>query len=86
MLFPLSIDAGPDGQIYVLDAGNARIQVFDAEGEYLTQWGHRGGGEDEFDFGLGLVPEDFAGSVAVDGEGYIYVAEVFNRRIAGFAP
>jgi hypothetical protein len=39
LFFPLSVDRGPDGRYFVLDAGNARIQVFDAEGKYLTQWG-----------------------------------------------
>ncbi|MBI2504902.1 MAG: hypothetical protein HYW07_16920 [Candidatus Latescibacteria bacterium] len=87
MVFPLSFDVGPDGRFLVLDAGNGRIQVFDAEGEYLTQWGHKGSGEGEFDFGTGaLGAEDLAGSVAVDGEGFIYVAEVGNRRIQKFAP
>jgi hypothetical protein len=84
-LYPLSFDGSPDGRVYVLDAGNARIQVFDEEGQYLTQWGHKGSDEGEFDFGSGRVPEDFAGSVAVDGEGYIYVADVGNRRIQKFA-
>jgi hypothetical protein len=86
LLMPLSFDVGPDGRIYVLDAGNARIQVFDEEGQYLTQWGRKGSAEGEFDFGSGRVPEDFAGSVAVDSEGYIYVADVGNRRIQKFAP
>lgn len=86
MIFPLSFAPGPDGRIYVLDAGNARIQVFDALGKYLTQWGRKGSGEGDFDFGSGRVPEDFAGSVVVDGEGYIYVADVGNRRIQKFAP
>jgi DNA-binding beta-propeller fold protein YncE len=84
--YPLSLDGSPDGRVYVLDAGNARIQVFDITGKYLTQWGHEGSGEGEFDFGSGRVPEDFAGSVAVDSEGFIYVADVGNRRIQKFAP
>ena len=85
-LFPLSFDGSEDGRIYVLDAGNARIQVFDIEGKYLTQWGRKGSGEGEFDFGSGRAAEEFAGSVAVDGEGYIYVADVGNKRIQKFAP
>lgn len=85
-LYPLSLDGSPDGRVYVLDAGNARIQVFDIEGKYLTQWGRKGSGEGEFDFGSGRTPEDFAGSVAVDGEGYIYVADELNKRIQKFAP
>ena len=85
-IFPLSFDGSADGRIYVLDAGNARIQVFDLEGNYITQWGRKGSDEGEFDFGNGSVPEDFAGSVAVDDEGNIYVADVGNGRIQKFAP
>ena len=85
-IIPLSFDVGPDQRMYVLDAGNARIQVFDFEGNYLTRWGRRGSGPGEFDFGSGQNVEDFAGSVAVDREGFIYVADVFNQRIQKFAP
>jgi len=84
--FPLSFDAGPDQRIYVLDAGNARIQVFDVEGNYITQWGHKGSGPGEFSFGGGRTVEDFAGSVAVDDDGFIYVFDAGNRRIQQFAP
>lgn len=80
---------GPDGRFYVLDAGNSRIQVFDATGDYLTQWGTRGSKEGEFDFGVVGNTDIFrslAGSIAVDDEGLIYVADVFNNRIQQFAP
>jgi hypothetical protein len=36
-VFPLSFDGAADGRVYVLDAGNARIQAFDPDGNYLTQ-------------------------------------------------
>lgn len=85
-IFPLSLAVIPGERFFVLDAGNARIQVFDAEGNYITQWGHQGSTPDAFDFGSGRVPEDFAGSVIADAEGFIYVADVFNRRIQKFAP
>ena len=89
LFYPLSMDAAPDGRIYVLDAGNARILVFDKDGEYITQWGQPGDAPGEFNFGDGLpVAQGFnlAGSIAVDSQGYIYVADVFNRRIQKFAP
>lgn len=84
--FPISFDAGPDGRIYVLDAGNARIQVFNAEGTYVTRWGQLGSEDGAFDFGSGGQATDFVGSVAVDDEGFIYVADVGNGRIQKFAP
>ncbi|MDA0336826.1 MAG: hypothetical protein O2782_16805 [bacterium] len=81
-LCPLSAD----GRIYVLDAGNARVQVFDGTGQFITGWGTKGRGADQFDFGSGGRSIDFAGSLAVDGEGFIYVADVGNQRIQKFAP
>jgi len=88
MIAPLSFDATADGRIFVLDAGNARIQVFDIEGNYITHWTGREGGGGAFDFGnrFGIDIDDFIGSVAVDDEGFIYVADVGNGRIQKFAP
>ena len=86
LLVPLSFDVSLDGRFFVVDAGNSRIQVYNAEGQYVTQWGGPGNGEGEFDFGRGLRAEDFSGSVAVDDSGYVYVADVLNGRIQKFAP
>ncbi len=88
MIAPLSFDGTADGRVFVLDAGNARIQVFDIEGNYITHWTGRAGAGGAFDFGnqFGIDINDFAGSVAVDDEGFIYVADVGNRRIQKFAP
>ena len=86
LFFPLSVDWGPDGRFFVLDAGNARVQVFDAAGNHLTEWGRKGSSEGMFNFGSGWVAEDFAGNLCVDDDGYIYVADVGNRRIQKFAP
>lgn len=81
---PLSLAGAHDGRVYVLDGGNQRIVVFDTEGNYIT---HIGGADSGlFDFGVGYAPEDFAGSIAVDDEGYIYVADVGNGVVRKFAP
>ena len=86
---PVSFDVGPDGRFYVVDAGNHRLVVFDPAGNYITQIGHQGSDQGEFSFGSGLKIQrglDFAGSIVVDDEGYIYVADVGNKRIQKFAP
>jgi DNA-binding beta-propeller fold protein YncE len=83
------MDAGPRGRMYVLDAGNARIVVFDRDGEYITEFGSAGSGDGQFDFGTGEIIGgglNFSGSIAVDDDGFIYVADVGNRRIQKFAP
>lgn len=90
LFYPLSLDGSADGRVYVLDAGNSRIVVLDMDGNYITQFGRHGDGPGEFDFldgrRIGLVGRNYAGSVAVDDDGFIYVADVGNRRIQKFAP
>ena len=82
---PVSFDFGPDGWVYVLDAANARVGVFDAQGRYITQIGVSGPGPGQFDFGQGCSATDLRGSIAVDDQGFIYVADPGNQRIQKFA-
>jgi len=89
--YPISFATGPDGRIFILDAGNARVVVLNAKGNYVTQWGQLGSDPGEFNFGSGEQPAsgqglNFSGSIVVDDHGYIYVADVGNRRIQKFAP
>jgi len=93
LFYPLSFDVGPDGRIYVLEGGGARVLVFDTQPNYITEWGGRGHGPGQFQTGAGGEASgptpgqlDFAGSICVDDEGYIYVADVGNQRIQKFAP
>lgn len=69
----IAIDA--EGNLYVTDTGNKRIQKFDSEGNPLGQWG--GGGDDPGQF---LEPV----GIAVDTQGSIYVADTWNQRIEVF--
>ncbi len=45
---PSAIGVDDDGNIYVADSSNARVQVFDADGEYLRTLGRAGQGPGEF--------------------------------------
>jgi DNA-binding beta-propeller fold protein YncE len=75
----VAIDAA--GNVYATDTGNKRIQVFDAQGNFLTQYGGGGVVEGRFDepVGLAIIPRD-------DGQpgGTLFVADTWNRRIQKF--
>lgn len=74
---PVSIAMGPDGNIYVLDAGNFRIQVFDAEGQFIRAWGQIGRGLGNFARPRGL---------AIDPDGNVYVTDASYRNFQLFTP
>ena len=63
------------GRTYVADTQNNRVQIFNANGQFVASLG--GNGPD----GLSLnLPAD----VAVNADGRIYVSDVGNHRIAVF--
>ncbi len=69
------------GDLYVADFdpqawdSNDRIQKFDGEGNFITEWGSYGHGEGEF-----WNPSD----VAVDDRGDVFVLDLYNNRIQKF--
>jgi DNA-binding beta-propeller fold protein YncE len=69
----LAIDA--EGNVYVTDTGNKRVQKFSAAGEFIQAWG-----------GGGIVPGAFEEPVGIeiDSQSNIYVADTWNRRIQKF--
>jgi sugar lactone lactonase YvrE len=71
----MAIDA--DGNIYVADTGNNRIQRFDQVGTLATRvlWGVFGSGDGQFN-----EPRN----VAVDSSNRVYVSEVQNKRVQVF--
>lgn len=69
--FPTSLAFDKEGNLYVVDQLNARVQVFAPDGEYLDQFGQLGTGPGSF-----TRPKD----VAVDEVGFIYVVDnAFNN-------
>jgi DNA-binding beta-propeller fold protein YncE len=63
---PLTADVGPDGKLYVTDAGNFRVQVFSPDGEFLSAFGSLGRGPGQFSHPKGI---------AVDHTGKVFVAD-----------
>ncbi|MCP4544386.1 MAG: TIGR03663 family protein [Chloroflexi bacterium] len=72
---PRGITIGFDGQVYVTDTGNKRIQVFDPNGQFVFQWG--GGGILD-----GYLDEPVGIARGLDGA--IYVADMWNQRVQIF--
>lgn len=59
---PHSLDVDAAGHVYVADRGNARVQIFDEDGRFLTSW------QDELQIGRPWA-------VRVGGEGDVYVVD-----------
>jgi sugar lactone lactonase YvrE len=66
---------GPDGNLYVADACNHRIQVFTRDGELVRVWGKEGSAPGELNF-----PYD----LAFNKRGELYVVEYGNSRVQKF--
>jgi DNA-binding beta-propeller fold protein YncE len=69
---PRAVAVGPDGNVYVTDTGNKRIQVFDPNGRFLRILGGDGTGPGQLREPVGL---------AFDASGMLYVADTWNQRI-----
>ena len=72
---PYGIAADAEGNVYVADTYNSRIQVFDSNGTFLRSWGQKGTGQGQL-----LLPY----AIAVDRQGNVYVADTYNFRIQKF--
>lgn len=81
MLFPTYLTLDPDGNLYVSDTMNARVQVFNPDGQYVRSIGERGNVGGTFSRPKG---------VALDSMGDLYVVDsdwanvqIFNTQGKG---
>jgi len=72
---PESLAVDQRDHIWVADACNHRIQVFDTDGKLLACWGRQGRAPGEL-----YYPYD----VAVTADGFVYVCEYGNHRVQKF--
>jgi tripartite motif-containing protein 71 len=72
---PVGIAVDDNGNIYVADGFNHRIQEFSPDKSFITQWGNEGPGNGQF-----YLPDE----IAVDNRGSIYVTENVQHRLQKF--
>jgi hypothetical protein len=70
---PPAFAVGKNGQIFILDSGNSRIQCFSKEGKFLFGFGRRGQGPGEL--------SSDARKIKILSDGNIYVIDNTQRRI-----
>ena len=72
-----SIAVGADGKVYVSDSANHRVQVFEADGRFVRQFGSFGTGAGQF-----VEPFD----LSADASGNVYVIDDTPRGLSKFGP
>jgi len=72
---PEAVAVDRNGNVFVADSGNHRIEKFSDSGDFLLQWGSMGEATGQFQTPDGL---------AVDAAGSVYVADLNNNRIQKF--
>ena len=72
---PTGVAVDQEGDLYVADTLNNRIEVFDADGKFISTFGKAGDGPGYFARPKG---------VAVDGDGHIWVADGVQDRVQVF--
>lgn len=74
---PRGVAGDTNGNFYVADAGNNRIQKFDADGKFVTVFGDPGERQ-------GKIKEP--NGITVDDEGNIYVTDAGNHKLLRYNP
>lgn len=66
-----------NGDIYVVDTGNNRVQRFASDGSFLSEFGQFGSDNGSFNSPWGIV---------VDKDGFVYISDSQNGRVQKFMP
>jgi len=72
---PEGVAVDADGNVYVTDTLNDRVEIFDADGNFISTFGQNGDGPGFFERPKGI---------AIDGDGHIWVADEVQDRLQVF--
>jgi DNA-binding beta-propeller fold protein YncE len=74
---PTNVALDKEGNLYVTDTLNDRVEIFDADGTFIRTFGKNGDG-----------PGDFARpkGIAIDADGHVWVADAMLNRVQVFTP
>src|SRR5215471_11115535 len=74
---PTNAAVDEDGNLYVSDTFNNRVEIFDADGKFIREFGKAGDGPGYFARPKGI---------AIDRDGHIWVADAVQDRVQVFTP
>lgn len=74
---PTNVAVDKDGNLYVADTFNNRIEIFDADGQFIRAFGKSGDGP-----GYMARPK----GVGVDADGHVWVTDALQDRVQAFTP
>jgi len=72
---PIGVAVDKDGNVYVTDTFNNRVEVFDADGTFINSFGQNGDGAADFERPKGI---------AIDCDGHVWVADSAQDRVKVF--
>jgi DNA-binding beta-propeller fold protein YncE len=72
---PTNVAVDREGDVYVTDTLNNRVEIFDADGNFISMFGKHGDGPAYFARPKGI---------AVDGDGHIWVVDTYQDRVQVF--
>ena len=72
-----NITVDKQGNLYVADFYNNRVQKFSADGQFLTSLGEKGTGPGQFEFAI---------AAAVADDGSVFIVDFANNRVQKWQP